>query len=274
MLERIAATATEAVVANRDDANVNAIAADATSSGRVAVDWFGVSRACSATASTGSPPRRATAPRSRRPSRRAPRSRPWRSRARRRLPPRLGRPHRHALSRGLHYAVDAAGALATARRVLGDRFDPALAARGLGSVAAVYGRGEVLRAGDEDIEIIMMKNPASLQMNLDALDDPPEQVLLAVDDGTPDPSWIYDTDLSALTHADVVSGTKGYQLAVRFGYEGLEVGRVEPDLRRAVQAFLALEKPSRGVKTMIVNYEQMMAIRRILGRTDLEGGPA
>ncbi|WP_316293648.1 PHP domain-containing protein, partial [Clavibacter michiganensis] len=33
------------------------------------------------------------------------------------------------------------------------------------------------------------------------------------------------TDLSALTHADVVSGTKGYQLAVRFGYEGLEVGR-------------------------------------------------
>ena len=61
---------------------------------------------------------------------------------------------------------------------------------------------------------------------------------------------------------------------MRFGYEGLEVGRVEPDLRRAVQAFLALEKPSRGVKTMIVNYEQMMAIRRILGYTDLEGGPA
>jgi UDP-N-acetylmuramyl tripeptide synthase len=275
MLERIAATATEAVVANRDDANVNAIAAHATSTGRAAVDWFGVSPALLDDSKHGL----ASAPRygSEEP---APVEAPAAVEA-------VALEGRDAVfrlasgdltaslpSRGLHYAVDAAGALATARRVLGDRFDPALAAQGLGSVAAVYGRGEVLRAGDEDIEIIMMKNPASLQMNLDALGDPPEQVLLAVDDGTPDPSWIYDTDLSALTHADVVSGTKGYQLAVRFGYEGLEVGRVEPDLRRAVQAFLAMGKPSRGVKTMIVNYEQMMAIRRILGYTDLEGGPA
>ena len=37
---------------------------------------------------------------------------------------------------------------------------------------------------------------------------------------------------------------------------------------------MRLPKPSRGTKTMIVNYEQMMAIRKQLGFLDLEGGAA
>jgi len=175
-------------------------------------------------------------------------------------------------ARGVHYAVDAAAAVATARAALGDRFSAGTAARALAELETVYGRGETLSANGEDIEIIMMKNPASLQLNLDSLGETPEQVLLAVDDGTPDPSWLYDIDLSRLSHADVISGTKGYQLAVRLAYDGLPVGVVEPELRAAVRRFLALPRPSTGRKTMIVNYEQMMSIRKILGYTDLEGG--
>ena len=175
-------------------------------------------------------------------------------------------------ARGLHYAIDAAAAVAAARATLGDRFDVASAVRALAELSTVYGRGETLTANGEDIEIIMMKNPASLQMNLDSLGSVPEQVFLAVDDGTPDPSWLYDIDLSAISHADVISGTKGYQLAIRLGYANLPVGTVDPDLRSAVRRFLALPRPESGRKTMIVNYEQMMSIRRILGYTDLEGG--
>ena len=148
----------------------------------------------------------------------------------------------------------------------------ATAALALAGLETVYGRGETLSANGEDIEIIMMKNPASLQLNLDSLGATPEQVFLAVDDGTPDPSWLYDIDLSRLSHADVISGTKGYQLAVRLAYDGLPVGVVEPELRAAVRRFLALPRPATGRKTMIVNYEQMMLIRKILGYTDLEGG--
>jgi hypothetical protein len=117
----------------------------------------------------------------------------------------------------------------------------------------------------------MMKNPPSLQLNLDYLTEAPEQVLIAVDEGTPDPSWIYDIDLSSLDHVDVVSGTKSWQLATRLAYAELPVGTVAPDLRQALKTFLALPKPSRGVKTMIVNYEQMMLIRKQLGYLDLEG---
>jgi UDP-N-acetylmuramyl tripeptide synthase len=175
-------------------------------------------------------------------------------------------------ARGLHYAVDAAGATAMARRLLGDRFRPDAVVRAMSSLRTVYGRGETLHVGDEDIEIIMMKNPPSLQLNLDYLDEAPEQVFVAVDEGTPDPSWVYDIDLSSLEHVDVISGTKAWQFATRFGYAGIPVGSVVPELRPALTAFLALPKPARGTKTMIVNYEQMMLIRKQLGFLDLEGG--
>jgi len=71
---------------------------------------------------------------------------------------------------------------------------------------------------------------------------------------------------------DVVSGTKAWQFATRFAYAGVEVDQVVPELKPALQAFLTLPKPSRGRKTMIVNYEQMMLIRKQLGFLDLEGG--
>ena len=175
-------------------------------------------------------------------------------------------------ARGLHYAVDAAGATAMALALLGDRLDTASVSTGLESMEPVYGRGEILRSGDEDIEMVTMKNPPSLQVNLDYLEQDPEQVFVAVDEGTPDPSWIYGSDLSRLDHVDVLTGTKAWQLATRFGYSEIAVHDVIPELTPALERFLSLPKPSRGMKTMIVNYEQMMLVRKHLGYLDLEGG--
>jgi len=174
-------------------------------------------------------------------------------------------------ARGLHYAVDAAAAFAMARALIGERFEAPIAAAGLATMDAVYGRGEILRSGDEDIEILMMKNPPSLQLNLDALTETPEQLFVAVDEGTPDPSWIYASDLSKLDHVDVLSGTKCWQLATRFAYSDIGVGAVIPQLGPALDRFLALPPPERGRKVMLVNYEQMMLIRKRLGYRELEG---
>lgn len=175
-------------------------------------------------------------------------------------------------ARGLHYAVDAAGALAAAQVVLEERFSITDAQAGLASMDTVYGRGEVISVNGEDIEIIMMKNPPSLQMNLDALTERPEQLLVAVDEGTPDPSWIYGIDLANLGDADIITGTKAWQIATRFAYEGRTVRHVEPDPDKAVAWFLSLPKPHKGVKVMLVNYELMMSIRKRLGFLELEGG--
>ena len=176
-------------------------------------------------------------------------------------------------ARGLHYAVDVAGAAAMAERLLGAAFRPELVASAMLGLDTVYGRGEVLSYNGEDIEVIMMKNPPSLQLNLDYLEEAPEQLFVAVDEGTPDPSWMYDTDFSHIDHVDIVTGTKAWQLATRFGYGQIPVGGVVPDLKPALEAFLALPKPARGTKTMIVNYEQMMLIRKLLGFLELENAP-
>lgn len=176
-------------------------------------------------------------------------------------------------ARGLHYAVDVAGAAAMAERLLGARFRPELVASAMLGLDTVYGRGEVLTHQGEDIEVIMMKNPPSLQLNLDYLEEAPEQLFVAVDEGTPDPSWMYDTDFGHIDHVDVLSGTKAWQLATRFGYGDIPVGSVVPDLKPALEKFLALPKPARGTKTMIVNYEQMMLIRKLLGFLELENAP-
>jgi lipid II isoglutaminyl synthase (glutamine-hydrolysing) len=174
----------------------------------------------------------------------------------------------------MHYALDAAAATSAALSALGDRFRPELVTLALDALETVYGRGEMLEIDGEQVEIIMMKNPASLQLNLDALDATPEQVFLAVDEGTPDPSWIYDIDFSRLDHLDGITGSKAWQFAVRFGYLGIPVGSVDLDVRRAVKAFLALPRPTTGHKVMILNYELMMSIRKVLGFKELEGGGA
>jgi UDP-N-acetylmuramyl tripeptide synthase len=177
-------------------------------------------------------------------------------------------------ARGLHNAVDAAAAFAMARALLGEGFDPAVAARGLAGMETVYGRGEVLKTPEgEELEILMMKNPPSLQVNLDALPEAPEQVFVAVDEGTPDPSWVYGSDLTKLTHVDVLTGTKAWQFATRFGYDDIEVRVVEPELGPALKRFLELPPPATGRKTLVVNYEQMMLVRKQLGYLELEGAP-
>ncbi|MEZ5190962.1 MAG: hypothetical protein R2717_09105 [Schumannella sp.] len=44
-----------------------------------------------------------------------------------------------------------------------------------------------------------------------------------------------------------------------------------PRLSPALDRFLALPPPATGRKTMVVNYEQMMLIRKRLGYRELEG---
>lgn len=170
---------------------------------------------------------------------------------------------------GLHYAVDAALAIGMAKQLLGIDFKPQAAVTAMAALQPVYGRGEVIEYRGQKIQIIMMKNLPSLQVNLDALETTPSKVWISVDEGTPDPSWIYDIDLSKISHANVISGTKTYQWATRLAYEGKSYGKLIENEEEALEYFLSLPGKS---KTAIVNYEQMMWLRKHLGFMDLEGG--
>lgn len=177
-------------------------------------------------------------------------------------------------ARGLHYAADAAAALAVASRVLGEAFSASSAASGFAKMAPAYGRGEVIplrrSATGEQVEFVMFKNAPSLQMNLDALEGTPERALMAIDEGTPDVSWLYDVDFDALRTVDVVTGEKAYQLALALEHAGVRIGAVEPDMEKAVALMRAFGDTEAGRQTWFVNYELMMIGRRILGHGDQE----
>ncbi|KQS22306.1 MurT ligase domain-containing protein [Frigoribacterium sp. Leaf186] len=173
-------------------------------------------------------------------------------------------------ARGLHYAVDAAAALQTASVVLGHPVDPDAVRRAFDGMKPAYGRGERMSLGDDEAEFIMFKNAASLQLNLDALPQDVEQVMLAIDEGTPDISWIYDIDFSHLDHVDVLAGAKAWQLALRLEHEGIPVHVIEEDISKAIRLMRALPSSGDHTKHFVTNYEQMMLARRILGHPDLE----
>ncbi|MEK6309281.1 MAG: MurT ligase domain-containing protein [Curtobacterium sp.] len=173
-------------------------------------------------------------------------------------------------ARGLHYAVDAAAATATASAALGDQFRADAVTKAFGTMKPAYGRGERLPIAGESAEFTMFKNAASLQLNLDALPDRPEQVLMAIDEGTPDISWIYDIDFSKLDHVDVVSGDKAWQIAIALEHAGVRIGKVEPDVETAIRHMEQLGATTSGTKNFIVNYEIMMIARKALGHPDME----
>ncbi|MGP3536636.1 MurT ligase domain-containing protein [Microbacterium sp. RD1] len=176
-------------------------------------------------------------------------------------------------ARGLHYAVDAAAAVSVARHVLGNEFRSTAAAEGFSRMTPAYGRGELVplrREGSEQVEFVMFKNGPSLQLNVDALEAAPERLLMAIDEGTPDVSWLYDVDLSRIDHVDVVAGDKAHQIATRLAYAGIRIGTVEPDMDRAVALMRAFSPTVTGRQIWFVNYELMMIGRRLLGHGDQE----
>lgn len=174
--------------------------------------------------------------------------------------------------RGLHFAIDTGLALALGRSMLGESFNENQAAKAISNQETVYGRGEVAAYRGTEIQILMMKNPSSMRATLVSMEDPQTAVWIAMDEGTPDPSWIYDIDLSRIERVRMISGSRAWHWATRLVYAGIPVDEVIPDSKTALATYTNFLAESGKRGTLITNYEQMMAIRRIMGYLDLESG--
>lgn len=170
---------------------------------------------------------------------------------------------------GLHWGIDATLALALATRILASQWSWERATDAFRQLPPVWGRAETVHYAGRDFDLLMQKNLPSMQVNLQTVVDTPATVWVAVDEGTPDPSWIYDLDLGPIRTVDVLSGTKAWQWATFLAYRGIEVGEMIEGTKEAMD-YLAGLGPEGTPVTAIVNYEQMMAMRRIAGLRDLE----
>jgi UDP-N-acetylmuramyl tripeptide synthase len=170
-------------------------------------------------------------------------------------------------NRGMHYALDAIAALATAKEVLGEKFDLVLAEKILDQLPPVFARGEVVHIGDIPVEFVLVQNPTSFQLNLDNLDLPLDRLMMAVGRDVHDPSWLWTVDLSRLDRVDVISGYNYAELGLRLAYSGIQIDNVEPDLFAAFDAFMALPEPRNGIRTVVFSADAMRRLRRHLGFT-------
>lgn len=256
MLERIATRATEAVVINGDDGYLGAVAA-ALPSG-VKVERFGVSAQVLAAAPHGLGNARLSGER-------------CRDgvivtdvRGRSATITSSGTSCTIELpARGIHYATDAAAAIATARAVLADRFDVEAARSALAAIPPVFGRGEIVEVRGRKVEFVLVQNPASFQLNVDTLDPSSGPIMVAVGSDVRDPSYFWPVDTGRIGRVAMVSGSKAYAIALQLAYDGVEIERIETDLGRAIDHFLEL--PDDGLKTMVFSADSMRRTRTHLG---------
>ncbi|GAA1509330.1 UDP-N-acetylmuramyl tripeptide synthase [Agromyces terreus] len=265
MLARIAARANEAVVINADDAYLDRLADKVRAD--VSVHRFGVSDAVLASAPRGLGYAATTVAR-------VPEAGGVRLVA---VDGRSGTIDDHGThvtvelpARGIHYGVDATAAYATAKALLGERFDAKTAADALSAIPAVFGRGERVRVRDQDVDFVLVQNPASYQLNVDSIEPGTSDILFAIGSDVRDPSYFWPTDASSLGRVSIVSGSKAAEAALMLAYDGVEIDRVEPDLARALDDFLAAPPPASGTKTIVFSADSMRRTRAHLGLTGAE----
>ncbi len=169
--------------------------------------------------------------------------------------------------RGLAAMINATAATTTARRLLGDRFDPESAAQALRAVAPPFGRGEVIDVDGTPLELVLVKNPAGFTVALSTYGTTPVATMIAINDNYADGrdvSWLYDVSFASLRERGVAltSGVRAYDMALRLAYDDVETAAVEPELTAALDRFIT-EHP-REPKRIFCTYTAMMALRRTL----------
>jgi UDP-N-acetylmuramyl tripeptide synthase len=171
---------------------------------------------------------------------------------------------------GLYNVYNAlgAGALALA---LGVPLDEVAA--GLGRAGAAFGRFERIAVGDRRVLMLLIKNPAGANEAVRTLADAggPRVAVVALNDEIADGrdvSWIWDVDFEPLLdglETLVATGSRAAELALRFGYGGLDRRRIEvvPELDAALDRGLELTPPG-GELTVLPTYTAMLALRRVV----------
>jgi UDP-N-acetylmuramyl tripeptide synthase len=121
----------------------------------------------------------------------------------------------------------------------------------------------------QPLEIVLVKNPAGFTVALGTYGSTPVATMVAINDNDADGrdvSWLYDVSFESLRERGVshTSGIRAYDMALRLQYDDVAVDHIEPDLIRALDAFVAAHPDE--PKRIFCTYTAMMALRRTLAQ--------
>ena len=174
---------------------------------------------------------------------------------------------------GIYNIYNAAAALAVTRCVLPAEHDKEKLVTALSEVTPAFGRGETIMVNDQPFELVLVKNPSGFRLSLASFKPAGYQTMIAINDNYADGrdmSWLWDVEFESLKEGGVtaVTGVRAYDMALRLQYDEIEMSLVEPDLSNALRQFIA---SSDGPKRVYCTYTAMLALRRELAKiTDVE----
>ena len=168
--------------------------------------------------------------------------------------------------KGLYNIQNAVGAIALTRMIMGERLDEAAMLDALAKVQPAFGRGETVKIGNTECQLILVKNPAGFRLGLYSFESKYNDTMIAINDNYADGrdmSWLWDVDFTSLApKISLVTGERAYDMALRLQYDEVDIEKVEPDLQLALDQFLK-QNPDRP-KRIYCTYTAMLSLRKAL----------
>ncbi|HJM98479.1 MAG TPA: MurT ligase domain-containing protein, partial [Acidimicrobiales bacterium] len=168
---------------------------------------------------------------------------------------------------GLHNVYNVLAAFAAAKQL---DIQTETARIAIASVNAAFGRTETIQLKDKKLTLLLAKNPAGANSNLETLLLHPERIHLSVllndriADGR-DVSWIWDVDYEKIFHKIEslhVGGERAYDLALRFMYGGYDPEKitVKDKISDLIDCLLTETPPDSSI-FVLPSYTAMLDLR-------------
>ncbi|KUG59683.1 Mur ligase family protein [Nesterenkonia jeotgali] len=175
---------------------------------------------------------------------------------------------------GAYNTFNAAAALAVVRQALSEAVNPQALIDSLSKVSPAFGRGESLTVQGRPLDLVLVKNPSGFRLGLSSFAAEGVATMIAINDNYADGrdmSWLWDVEFASLAEQGVrmVSGVRAYDMALRLKYDDVDFDAVEPDLSLALNRFLD-ENPDKPAR-IFCTYTAMLALRkRLSAYTEVE----
>jgi UDP-N-acetylmuramyl tripeptide synthase len=144
--------------------------------------------------------------------------------------------------------------------------------QGLKNFQPAFGRQEIIKVGEKNVQLFLSKNPTSFNESLRTIAEKNARNLLVVlndriPDGT-DISWVWDIDFEILIKKGMnlyLSGDRVYDLALRIKYSGIEFSteNIFENLNDAISQSVNHTKDSETLY-VLPTYSAMLEARKIL----------
>ncbi len=170
--------------------------------------------------------------------------------------------------RGIYNAYNAAGALALCATILPKVKAEKLVAD-LAGIKSAFGRGEVFKINDTEVELLLVKNPAAFQLSLASFADDEHDYMIAINDNIADGrdiSWLWNVNFDELKNVKITSGSRAADMALRLKYDDVTVKTIEEDIKLALEKFLSSNKRP---KRIFASYTAMLEIRKIISGSSI-----